>query len=183
MGKKATIDREKLLDLAERIVREKGTKALTIDALAKAASISKGGVQYNFPSKDALIRALVMRWTSRFDAMIGSDDAAPSATGMIRRYLDAMRASGEDIDAKIAGVMITLSLEPENLIETREWYREFLNGFDLGSAEGRRARLAFLAIEGAFQMRALGLSEHGDWESMLHDIEALLDLPQAAPEG
>ena len=42
---------------AEAIVVSKGAAALTIDALAKAMNISKGGVQYAFTSKDVLVSA------------------------------------------------------------------------------------------------------------------------------
>lgn len=42
MGKTRTIDRDHVLDMAEQIVGEQGAAALSIDALAKAAGISKG---------------------------------------------------------------------------------------------------------------------------------------------
>ncbi|MBN9291384.1 MAG: helix-turn-helix transcriptional regulator, partial [Hyphomicrobium denitrificans] len=61
MGRKPTITREGLLEIAEGLVRGEGAAALTIDALARAAGISKGGVQYSFSSKDDLVRALVDR--------------------------------------------------------------------------------------------------------------------------
>jgi AcrR family transcriptional regulator len=51
MGRKPTITRDGLLDVAEELVREQGGSALTIGALAKAAGISKGGVQYSLPTE------------------------------------------------------------------------------------------------------------------------------------
>lgn len=62
MGRQRTIDRDKVLDAAENIVLNQGAAALTIDAVAKSMGISKGGVQYCFGNKDALIDAMFERW-------------------------------------------------------------------------------------------------------------------------
>lgn len=62
MGRQRSIDRDKVLDAAEEIVATQGAAGLTIDAVAKAMGISKGGVQYCFGSKDALIDAMFDRW-------------------------------------------------------------------------------------------------------------------------
>lgn len=64
MGRQRIIDREKVLEAAEEIVINQGATALTIDAVAKAMGISKGGVQYCFGNKDALIDAMFERWAS-----------------------------------------------------------------------------------------------------------------------
>jgi AcrR family transcriptional regulator len=37
------------------LVLTKGVNALTIDAVARTAKLSKGGVLYHFPSKESLI--------------------------------------------------------------------------------------------------------------------------------
>ncbi len=51
MGRKRTIDRDWVLTVAERIVGERGASALTIDAVANAAGITKGGVQSSFGTR------------------------------------------------------------------------------------------------------------------------------------
>lgn len=43
MGRQRSIDRDKVLDTAEEIVATRGAAGLTIDAVAKAMGISKGG--------------------------------------------------------------------------------------------------------------------------------------------
>ncbi|MCB4856264.1 TetR/AcrR family transcriptional regulator [Providencia rettgeri] len=67
MGRQRIIDREKVLEAAEEIVINQGATALTIDAVAKAMGISKGGVQYCFGNKDALIDAMFERWGQSYD--------------------------------------------------------------------------------------------------------------------
>lgn len=180
MGRKPTITRRQLLDLAEEIVRNEGAKALTIDALARAAGISKGGVQYSFASKDDLVRALIERWTSQFDAMLETDDTS-SAGELVRGYIRAMRASQQAMNAKMAGLMITYLQDPRNMQETREWYRRVFERIGAASAESQAARVAFLAVEGLFLLRIAGIDEDGTWTGFLDDIETVLDrlLPQA----
>lgn len=51
--------RGQILTAATVIAVNGGPQALTIDAVAKEAKMSKGGVLYHFPSKDALIRGMM----------------------------------------------------------------------------------------------------------------------------
>ncbi len=53
--------RARILDAAERIVLERGVAALTLDGVAESSGLSKGGLIYHFPSKDALITAMLGR--------------------------------------------------------------------------------------------------------------------------
>ena len=50
--------RQQLLDAAAALVLRKGTAALTLDAVADAAHVSKGGLLYYFDSKNSLLEAL-----------------------------------------------------------------------------------------------------------------------------
>ena len=60
--------REKLLDAALALVAEHGYSALTLDAVGAAVGVSKGGVLYHFPTKDALVVALIEQLGDGFDA-------------------------------------------------------------------------------------------------------------------
>lgn len=68
MGRQRTIDREKLLEAIFDIVMEQGAAALTIDTVAKKMGISKGGVQYCFNSKEAMIDAMFEHWEGGYEA-------------------------------------------------------------------------------------------------------------------
>ncbi|HEY5757699.1 MAG TPA: TetR/AcrR family transcriptional regulator [Steroidobacter sp.] len=50
--------RQQLLDAAATLVLKKGTTALTLDAVAEAAHVSKGGLLYYFDSKNSLLESL-----------------------------------------------------------------------------------------------------------------------------
>ncbi len=62
------------------------------------------------------------------------------------------------------------------------WIRDRLEGLDRSAPEGRRARLAFLAVEGAFMLRYFRLMDidQEEWDSMLDDVRALLLTPAGA---
>jgi AcrR family transcriptional regulator len=174
VGRKPTITRDGLLEIAEGIVRNGGAAALTIDALAKAAGISKGGVQYSFASKDELVRELVQRWTDRFDAMLGTtDDLSP--TDFVRRYIQVMRSSQAAMNAKMAGLMIAYIQNPQNLRETREWYRSMFQRLGNETRNAQAARVALLAVEGLFLLRIVGIDEDGEWSGFLDDVESVIE--------
>lgn len=174
MGRKPTITRERLLEIAEGIVRREGAAGLTIDALARATGISKGGVQYSFPSKEDLVRALIERWTHQFDELFGEMDGVPPAD-LVRNYIKLMRRSQAAMNAKMAGLMIAYIQNPENITETREWYRSMFKRLDDGASDTQAARVALLAVEGLFMLRISGIDENGEWSAFLDDVESVFE--------
>ena len=53
--------RDRILDAAAQLVGEVGSGRLTLDAVAERAGLSKGGLLYNFPSKEALLTGMIER--------------------------------------------------------------------------------------------------------------------------
>ncbi|MDN2566496.1 TetR/AcrR family transcriptional regulator [Aquibium sp. A9E412] len=173
LGRPRTIDRERLLDAAEEIVTQSGAAALTIDAVARAAGVTKGGVQYAFGSKEALIQAMFDRWDQTYEAIFRSmagPDATPAQA--VRAHVEGIYGSDDNAHAKAASLLAALIRTPEHLAATRAWYRQRIAALDLDREEDRRARLAFLAAEGAFMLRFFGLMEidEAEWRDIFADI-------------
>jgi AcrR family transcriptional regulator len=64
-----TVDtRDRLLEAALVMIREQGITGLTLDNVAKAARMSKGGLLHHFRSKDALVEALLRQLMDDFEA-------------------------------------------------------------------------------------------------------------------
>lgn len=61
MGRKRVIDQQAILDAGEAVVARDGAAALTLDAVARQAGISKASVIYDYKTKQALIEAIVER--------------------------------------------------------------------------------------------------------------------------
>ena len=68
MVTRAENTRERILFGAEEVVLRDGVAHLTLEAAASEAGISKGGVLYHFPTRAALVAAMVQRLSSVFDA-------------------------------------------------------------------------------------------------------------------
>ena len=157
-GRPRSIDRDRLLDAAEAIVAEHGASALSFGSLAKAAGITRGGVQYAFGSREALIRAMVDRWAEGFETRVmqglGPD---PAPQEVIRGHIRENTADGA-ADFARSGVMITAIIQnPELIDETRAWYNARLAGLDLATPADLATAMALLASEGMFFLQSFGL--------------------------
>nr|WP_210287988.1 TetR/AcrR family transcriptional regulator [Martelella radicis] len=58
------------MDIAEAAILEKGFGATSIDEVIAAAGITKGGFFYHFPDKNALARALLLRYIEREETLL-----------------------------------------------------------------------------------------------------------------
>ncbi|TKT69385.1 TetR/AcrR family transcriptional regulator [Aquamicrobium sp. LC103] len=177
MGRRQTIDRNAVLDGAEKVVKQAGVGGLTIDAVAKATGISKGGVQYCFGTKDDLIAAMLDRWEAEFDASVSAlEEKDPSPRGSIAAHVEVTRRSDWASADRSAVMMAALLQNKERLRKTSAWYSERLNDIDPSTEEGRRLRLAFFATEGVFLLHSFGFMsvEDDQWEEIFKDIQTEL---------
>jgi AcrR family transcriptional regulator len=178
MGRKRVIDRDAILDAAEDLTRERGAGNLTLDAVAKRAGISKGGLMYSFATKEALIGAIRDRDLGRFHALLSErakDYPASRFAGLLAR-IDVTESENPLTSAKGASLMAALAQTPGHLGAIQEDYRKEMSRLDAKGDEGRRARLAMIAIEGAFLLRGLGLMtlSEAEWASIFADIRGLV---------
>lgn len=177
MGRQRTIDRDKLLETIFDIVMEQGAAALTIDTVAKKMGISKGGVQYCFSSKEAMIDAMFEHWEKSYETQfhkIIENDNSPE--NQVTAHIRATHAHDKIATEKGASLMAALLQTPEYLQSTKEWYQQRLAKLDITTESGKRARLAFLATEGTFLLRYFGLMDIDDneWDSIFKDIDMML---------
>jgi len=110
--------RDRVLDAYESLLIEAGPAAATLDAVSSAAEVSKGGLLYHFPSKEALVTGLLERLRRRGleDAarMREADDGAVATwlrssapplegtSGLSRTYVAALRIAGGDEASELA---------------------------------------------------------------------------------
>jgi AcrR family transcriptional regulator len=113
--------RDRVLDAYETLLIEAGPAAATLDAVAAAAQVSKGGLLYHFASKDALAAGLLHRLRERSAADADAIRAAPEGGtayylrtsapggaipgGLTRTYLASLRvADGSAVRDAMAAV-------------------------------------------------------------------------------
>lgn len=154
-------NRPHLLEAAETIVIEEGAARLTLDAVARRAGVSKGGVLYHFPNKDALLGALVERMTEAFEALLSGAavPSADSATGRLQAYVRACDAADQRL-SQIASALLPALFENRSLLAPmREFYRKHyqqLKRLPVGFEQGA---IVTLALDGMWMMEMLGVSQ------------------------
>lgn len=74
--RKGSDTRERILQLAETAVLEKGFAATSIDELIAGASITKSGFFYHFKDKSELAKALMRRYIDEHNAILADIPAA-----------------------------------------------------------------------------------------------------------
>ncbi len=64
-----------VLDAACQVIIEQGAEALTIEAVAQKAGISKGGFLYHFPAKKELIKGMIQRLIDEMESSLEEEMA------------------------------------------------------------------------------------------------------------
>jgi AcrR family transcriptional regulator len=141
--------RARLLDAASTVIRRDGPQALTLDAVAAEAGVSKGGLLYHFKSKRELLDALVARWMDDFQRDI---DAAQGS--FPERYV---RAS-DGAKAEEAGLLAALVADPGVLAAVRDRHAAWQDRIATEGGDPVDATVARLAADGLWLADLLGIA-------------------------
>jgi AcrR family transcriptional regulator len=173
--------RERILDAAEARLLALGPAGLVLDAVARGAGVSKGGLLYHFPAKEDLVDGLVGRMLERFDAVQAElASADPGARGRwTRAYLASTVApDGEPADRSaqlMAGILATIGNDPARLAALRERFRAWQARLDDDGIDPVVATLVRLAADGLWLSALLGLPRL-DAQRSRRVLAALADL-------
>lgn len=152
----------RILAAAEQVVLERGVPALTLDAVAEAAGLSKGGLIYHFGSKEALIRAMIARigacMQERMDKLTAADG---QAGGWIRAYLGAAfppPGTPDDQDAmREAALIAALGYDPTLLAPYAAQYAGWVGQQRTDGIEPVLAAIVRLAADGLWLNEVFGI--------------------------
>lgn len=148
-----------MLDAASAVVLEEGARRLTLDAVAKRAGVSKGGVMYNFPSKEALLEALIERIvTHNEQALERATDALPEGPGraLLGYVKNSLRAP--DADDRVSGALLAvLANHPQLIARVAQFFRARFRKLAKG-VPFERAAIVHLATEGLWLLELLQAS-------------------------
>jgi AcrR family transcriptional regulator len=142
--------RATLLDAATTVIRRDGATALTLDAVAAEAGVSKGGVLYHFATKRALIDGLISRWLDDFAAQLEGESFAVA-------YVRACDIATADTEAEV-GLLAGMLEEPEVLEVARERYAEWMDRILAEVSDPGDAWLLRLAADGLWYSDLLGIA-------------------------
>jgi AcrR family transcriptional regulator len=164
-GRKSS--RERILDAAAELVSKIGSGRLTLDAVAEGAGLSKGGLLYNFPTKDALLQAMVQRLVDE----VAAEREALRARAEPGRNLEARLCAAALLKLRqgrakeVANGLLAASAENPRLLDpVREVIKATLENLKATSDDLDAALLGWLAIEGLNSLEMHDLSPFSEEE-------------------
>jgi AcrR family transcriptional regulator len=152
--------RIRILEAAERIVKDRGAANLTYDELVQVSGVSRGGITYHFATKDELLRALIERDLAQGKAeeararALTPDEPGAELIALIRTW------STPDSDRRrfVAGMLSAVAHDPGLLDPIRRHHRDECERRSWCEGEIQRSILR-LAAEGLFWSEFFGCSE------------------------
>lgn len=147
--------RERLLDAAETVVNERGVSAMTLEAIAAQAKVSKGGLLYHFPSKEAVVLGMVTRMVAmieeRFAAELASEPPGKGrhARTLLRLMMDTGSGSLFPQVQKVASPLRASMVDnPEMLEPIRRFFRKVYQGMIDDGLPPNRSWLILATLDG-----------------------------------
>jgi AcrR family transcriptional regulator len=150
--KQPVLVRRALIENAEAIALQQGLGAVTVQAVAKAAGVTKGGFFHHFPSKQALLEAVVEDMLSRFAEVVEREMAADTEEWgrFTRAYVEATFADPAfSASGQWSALHVSMMGEPTLRRVYTDWIDEKI---------GR-----YLATDGAPELRIVRLAADGAW--------------------
>lgn len=175
----ARATRENILHAAAQIVTAQGVATLTLEAVAHTAGVSKGGLLYHFPSKDALIGGMIEALLDEFEQELAlhlqsePDLAAPGA--WLRAYTATWFATDSADVTASAGLLAAVATNPQLLAPARARFAQWQERATHDGVDPALATLIRLALDGLLlaDMLQLAPPEAGlrqQLGQLLHDL-------------
>ncbi|GGC77685.1 TetR family transcriptional regulator [Thalassobacillus devorans] len=151
--------RQKLLEAAALIVTEQGSDALTLDAVAKRAEVSKGGLLYHFSTKEALVKGLVQYmndiYRENVEELVEKDDGETGKWA--RSFINVMHDKSKENRTISAGMLAAQGINPKLLKPLQDTYADWQNHIEHDGIDQVDATIMRLAVDGLWLSEIFGL--------------------------
>lgn len=177
--KPPSLTREHILQAAGRLVLTEGVSALTLEAAAKAAGISKGGLLYHFPSKEALMLGMIDARHEWIKAQHRAErDQLPDPTGpgsWHRAFINAGFNNCMGCDDVTASMLAVVAQEPSYQARLLEGLAEWNKLRDEDGIPRAVSNLIHTSIDGIKLHKILGIptpsvQEVAELKALLHKL-------------
>jgi AcrR family transcriptional regulator len=153
-----------MLDAADEVVLRDGIGRLTLDAVAKEANLSKGGLIHHFPTKDALIDAMVRRkvdaWRAECEQAIEDEPPGPGrvARALVKLCLGDTDPEGDAECRRCFVLLAALVHDKRHVAPLREVHRSLAARVEADGLAPGAAEAVHLALNGLWFDRMFGLT-------------------------
>ena len=177
--------RDRILDAAEQLVADQGASKLTLDAVAQAAGVSKGGLLYHYPNKDALLAAMIERHCDDLDECCARElEGLPADQPSSRLKASILgvltpRAGREDVGAAL---LAAAANKPALLDGARARYAEHVAQLTASGGCFARSAVIMLAVDGLMLGEVWRLTPFTSEQRELIVKELLRLADEACPE-
>ncbi|GAB4201408.1 MAG: TetR family transcriptional regulator [Roseiflexaceae bacterium] len=172
--------RVRLLQAAVEAMQLSGPTSLTLDQVARQAGVSKGGLLHHFPSKEALLEAVVRRLFTDFAAAVEARLAQepPGPGRLLRAYIHANLDDTQDLTLELAAPLLAAMIDQPALAalireDALAWQARLAND----GLPPARAVAIRMAADAYWTDRLIGVAPRGEALAALRD--ELLALTQA----
>ncbi len=152
--------RETVLKAAAQIIGRQGVSAFTIDAVAREAGVTKGGVLHHFPSKEDLINGLIEHVMNIFNTRLQEElKAEPEeAPGRwLRAYIRTVFSVQYDVNNLIPALAAAVAADHQTLDRIRRSFEQSQQAAVEDQLDPVQATIIRLAVDGLVFTRALSI--------------------------
>lgn len=179
----AAATRSRLVAAAIDVIQNQGIERLTLDAVAKEAQVSKGGLLYHFASKEALVINIIQYLMDDFDTAIAHeldlDDTPDSPGRWLKAYVKATFNYTNLPTTLVGNLLSAVTLNPELLKPVQSRFDDWQQEFQVSGLDPVRANLVRLAADGLGTSDLFGIGLPNQ-ELRQPILEMLLEIIQAA---
>ncbi len=172
--------REAILDAAQSRLLELGPTGLVLETVAAEAGVSKGGLLYHFPSKEALVAGLTERMLAGFDALQSvlqaddPDEAGAWTRAYVRSTVTPQGEPADDSARLMAGLLAGFGGDPTRLGEVQARFQQWQARIEQADGvDPTSATIVRLAADGLWLSALLGLPGMG--KPLAKQVMARLD--------
>ncbi|EJC73462.1 TetR/AcrR family transcriptional regulator [Rhizobium hidalgonense] len=176
--KQPDVVRQALLDCATKLALKHGLSAVSLQAVATAAGVTKGGLFHHFPNKQALIEAVFDGMMENLDREIDEElekDEGGHGT-FTRAYVRTLFADRAQNNSPWSAQTMTVLADPYSKSLWHRWMNDRLVKHS-ATDTGTRLEIVRLAADGAWLAHVLRPDDHAgsDDASLLQELIELTD--------
>lgn len=171
--------KEAILDAAEDVVVESGAVHMTLDAVCIRAGVSKGGLLYHFPSKEALIDSMLMRLVERFESARSKESEKMRADPRrdLKAHVTTFLSRDKRMNRLCAAFVAAAAHNPNLITAAKHSYKQAFEKFVAAGIRRERAALISLAVDGLWLTKLLGVTPFNTREqkAIINELLKLVD--------